>query len=124
MKNIVFDMGNVLTKYKLSDYIGTYTEDEAQAALLKNQVCASVEWICMDRGTMTDEEAVCSICKRIPQSEWELVERFVREFRMKQEPNPPMEALLGELKEQGYRLFLMSNTSHRFRAFSKNIPSV
>lgn len=35
MKNIVFDMGNVLTKYKLSDYIGTYTEDEAQAALLK-----------------------------------------------------------------------------------------
>ena len=78
-------MGNVLTKYKLSDYIGTYTEDEAQAALLKNQVCASVEWICMDRGTMTDEEAVRSICKRIPQSEWELVERFVREFRMKQE---------------------------------------
>ena len=45
MKNIVFDMGNVLTKYKLSDYIGTYTEDEAQAALLKNQVCASVEWM-------------------------------------------------------------------------------
>ena len=124
MKNIVFDMGNVLTKYKLSDYIGTYTEDEAQAALLKNQVCASVEWICMDRGTMTDEEAVRSICKRIPQSEWELVERFVREFRMKQEPNPPMEALLGELQEQGYHLFLMSNTSHRFRAFSKNIPSV
>lgn len=73
----------------------------------------------MDRGTMTDEEAVRSICKRIPQSEWELVERFVREFRMKQEPNPPMEALLGELKEQGCHLFLMSNTSHRFRAFSK-----
>lgn len=124
MKNIVFDMGNVLTKYKLSDYIGTYTEDEEQAALLKNQVCASVEWICMDRGTMTDEEAVHSICKRIPQSEWELVECFVREFRMKQEPNPPMEALLAELKEQGYRLFLMSNTSHRFRTFSKNIPPV
>ena len=66
MKNIVFDMGNVLTKYKLSDYIGTYTEDEAQAALLKNQVCASVEWICMDRGTMTDEE------RYVP---------FAREFR-------------------------------------------
>ena len=72
-------------------------------------------------GTVAGER---SICKRIPQSEWELVERFVREFRMKQEPNPPMEALLGELKEQGYHLFLMSNTSHRFRAFSKNIPSV
>ena len=49
MKNIVFDMGNVLTKYKLSDYIREYAKDDAQEALLKNQVCASVEWICMDR---------------------------------------------------------------------------
>lgn len=26
--------------------------------------------------------------REFQQSEWELVERFVREFRMKQEPNP------------------------------------
>ena len=38
---------------------------------------------------------------------------------MKQEPNPPMEALLGELKEQGVPFVLMSNTSHRFRHFQK-----
>ena len=55
----------------------------------------------MDRGTMTDEEAVCSICKRIPQSEWELVERFVREFRMKQEPNPPMRGAFGRVEGTG-----------------------
>lgn len=124
MKNIVFDMGNVLTKYNLTDYIRGYVDSEEAFGIIKNQVCASVEWICMDRGTMTDEEAIASICKRIPKEMHELAERFIREFRMKQEPNPPMEELIRGLKNEGYGLFLMSNTSRRFRRFSKNIPSI
>ena len=124
MNNIVFDMGNVLTKYSLTDYIRTYVTTEEAFFIIKNQVCASVEWICMDRGTMTDDEAIHSIQKRVPPDMQETVERFIREFRMKQEPNPPMEHLLKKLKEAGYGLYLMSNTSHRFRHFSKNIRSV
>ncbi len=42
---------------------------------------------------------------------------------MKQEPNPPMEALLGELKEQGTICFDVKYITP-FPAFSKNIPSV
>lgn len=124
MENVVFDMGNVLTKYTLADYIWNYAKDEEAFYLIKNQICGSVEWICMDRGTMTDEEAVASINNRMPEKMWALTERFIREFRMKQEPNPPMEALLAELKQQGYGLYLMSNTSHRFRQFSGSIPSI
>ena len=124
MDNIVFDMGNVLTKYTLSDYIWNYAKDEETFRVIKNQICGSVEWICMDRGSMTDEEAVVSINKRMPKKMWALTERFIREFRMKQEPNPPMEALLLELKQRGYKLYLMSNASHRFRQFSKSIPSI
>lgn len=124
MENVVFDMGNVLTKYTLADYIWNYAKDEEAFHLIKNQICGSVEWICMDRGTMTDEEAVASINKCMPEKMWALTERFIREFRMKQEPNPPMEALLLELKQQGYNLYLMSNASHRFRQFSRNIPSI
>lgn len=124
VNNIVFDMGNVLTKYRLVDYITNYTENEEALLLIKNQICGSVEWICMDRGTMTDEEAIASINKRMPEKMWEMTERFIREFRMKQESNPPMEELLAELKQRGYGLYLMSNTSHRFRQFSKGIPSI
>lgn len=124
MHNIVFDMGNVLTKYSLTDYIWNYVDNETEFGLVKDQICSSVEWIRMDRGTMTDDEAIASINSRMPEKMWELTERFIREFRMEQEQNPPMEALLAELKQQGYRLYLMSNTSHRFRQFSKNIPSI
>lgn len=123
-KNIVFDMGNVLTKYTLSDYIRKYTDSEEGYQILRNEVCASVEWIQMDRGTLTDEEAIASICKRIPQEYHALAERFINEFRMEQEPNPPMESLVRRLGEAGYDLYLLSNTSKRFHKFSKNIASI
>lgn len=124
MKNIVFDMGNVLTKYSLNDYIRKYTDSEEGCRILKNEVCRSVEWIRMDRGTMTDEEAVSAICSRVPQKYWDMISRFITEFRMEQEPNPPMEKLVSRMKNAGYELYLFSNTSHRFRRFSKNIKSI
>lgn len=124
MNNIVFDMGNVLTIYDQTDYIREYVDTKEALDIIKKQVCASVEWICMDRGTMTDEEAVSSICRRVPENLHRAVESFIREFRIKQEPNPPMENLIRRLKKAGYGLYLMSNTSHRFRRFSKNILSI
>ncbi|MGN1147973.1 MAG: HAD family hydrolase [Lachnospiraceae bacterium] len=122
--NIVLDMGNVLTIYHAREYIGQYVETEEDYYILQNQVCRSEEWICLDRGTMTDEEAVFSMCRRIPARLHATVARFVREYRFNQLPNPPMEELLRELKENGYRLYLLSNTSKRFHRFSKNIPSI
>lgn len=124
MNTVVFDMGNVLTVYNQTDYIRCYADSEEDINIIKRQVCASVEWICMDRGTMTDEEAISSICKRVPENLHGAVECFVRDFRFKQEPNPPMESLIRRLKEAGYKMYLMSNTSNRFRRFSKNIDSV
>lgn len=124
IKNIVFDMGNVLTKYSMAEYIKKYAQSEEAFRIVKNEVCASVEWIQMDRGTLTDEDALASIKARVPDAFHETVERFIREFRMEQEPNPPMERLTGKLKAEGYGLYLMSNTSHRFRKFAKGIASV
>lgn len=124
MNNIVFDMGNVLTVYNQTDYIRSYVESEKDLDIIKKQVCASVEWICMDRGTMTDEEAIESVCKRIPPRLHDVVDKFIREFRMKQEPNPTMENLIRRLKKAGYGLYLMSNTSKRFKRMSKNIASI
>lgn len=124
IKHIIFDMGNVLTKYNMTEYIRRYADTEEAFRMIKNEVCGSVEWICMDRGTMSDEEAVASICQRIPEEFHEAAERFIREFRMEQEENPPMERLVRALKEAGYDLCLMSNTSHRFRIFSKSIAAI
>ncbi len=124
IKNIVFDMGNVLTVYNAREYIYGYVDNEEDFRWIKNHLCASVEWLQMDRGTITDEEAVASVCKRIPPHLHDTVARFVREYRMVQPPNPPMEELVKELSRKGYDLYLMSNTSHRFRIFCQYIQSI
>lgn len=124
VKNIVFDMGNVLTIYNAREYIYGYVDNEEDFRWIKNHLCGSVEWLWMDRGTVTDEAAVASICKRMPAHLHDTVGRFVREYRMVQPPNPPMEALVAELSNNGYDLYLLSNTSRRFRTFCKNISSI
>ena len=39
-KNIVFDMGNVLTRYSMAEYIRKYTDSEEGYQILRNEVCA------------------------------------------------------------------------------------
>ncbi len=124
IKNIVFDMGNVLTIYNADEYIRGYVDNEEDFKWIRNHLCASVEWLRMDRGTMTDEEAAASICRRMPGHLHDTVRRFIAEYRMVQPPNPPMEKLVEELSRSGYDLYLMSNTSHRFRVFSQSIGSI
>lgn len=124
IKNIVFDMGNVLTIYNAGEYIYGYVDNEEDFKRIKNHLCASVEWLQMDRGTITDEDAIASICRRMPKHLHDTVKRFITEYRMVQPPNPPMEKLADELYQNGYDLYLMSNTSHRFRIFSRYIKSI
>ena len=68
--------------------------------------------------TKTGERLVGEPAKR------QAVERFINEFRMEPEPNPPMESLLRWLKDAGYDLYLLSNAAYRFHRFSKNIASI
>ena len=124
IKNIVFDMGNVLTVYNPREYIYGYVDNEEDFRWIKNHLCGSVEWLQMDRGTMTDQDAAASICRRVPVHLHSVVERFIREYRMVQPPNPPMENLVEELRQNGYDLYLLSNTSHRFRVFCQHIKSI
>ena len=64
IKNIVFDMGNVLTVFQQREYIYRYVHNEEDFNWIKNHLCGSVEWLWMDRGTVTDDEAIASICER------------------------------------------------------------
>ena len=53
IKNIIFDMGNVLTIYNAREYIYGYVDNEEDFRWMKDHLCASVEWLQMDRGTIT-----------------------------------------------------------------------
>lgn len=123
-KNIVFDMGNVLIKYDAKKYAENYTFDEVSSKLLYHEIFCSTEWLKMDRGVLSSKEAIASIQGRVPTSLHTLVEQLIKDWHKEIPPYPEMEELVAELKELGYHIYLLSNTSSRFHEFRVNIPAL
>ena len=58
IKNIVFDMGNVLVRYDSMRTSRQFAEDETELNLVNTSVFVSPEWIFLDMGVMSEEEAL------------------------------------------------------------------
>lgn len=124
IKNIVFDMGKVLIRYDAYEYVNKYVADQAVVPLLCEEIFQSVEWIQMDRGILEEEDAIRSICRRLPDELHHYVPMLIENWHMEIPPYDEMETLAKELKEKGYHLYLLSNTSKRFHRFCVNIPAL
>ena len=113
IRNILFDMGNVLIRFDRNLFLDRLPISREEKQLLYREVFASVEWAQLDRGSKTEATALESICKRIPESLHKAAEQMV--FRW-DEPLIPIEGmyeLVEELKAKGYGIFLLSNASYR-----------
>lgn len=124
IRNLVFDMGNVLIHYIPQVFMDRLGVPEEDRPLLAREVFGSVEWIRMDRGTLGQEEAVAAMEARLPRRLWEYARRLVLGWWL-DGPLMPMEgmaALLEELKGLGYGLYLLSNATVRQPEYFPGIP--
>ncbi len=123
IRNIIFDMGNVLMRFDPRLFIhrlGITGEDET---LLLRQVFRSVEWVRMDRGTLTDAQAAEMICRRMPLRLHEAVRALVCQWDDPMICIDGMYAVVEALKNAGYGLFLLSNASVRQHEYWPRIPA-
>jgi putative hydrolase of the HAD superfamily len=58
IKNIVFDMGRVLVDYEGDKVCRLYIEDEAERRAVTATVFDSQEWLLLDMGLLSEEEAL------------------------------------------------------------------
>lgn len=124
IRNIIFDMGQVLIYFRPDIFIERLEVPQEDRPLLLREVFNSVEWIQLDHGTTTEEEAVAAICRRLPQRLHSYVHELV--FSWWQRPLLPvegMEELIGELKGLGYGIYLLSNASSRLHQYFSRIPA-
>lgn len=123
IKNIFFDMGNVMIRFDRNIFLEKagllYGEDRT---LLNNEVFLSLEWAMMDRGTLTEEQAAERICARVPQRLHEKVNMLLKRWDRPILPIPGMAGLIRELKQNGYGVFLLSNTSCRMHEYWPSVP--
>jgi putative hydrolase of the HAD superfamily len=108
IRNIVFDLGNVLISFRPSEYL----EKEGYPAELRQQIISDIfrssEWLLLDNGNIDLEEAIRMISSRsaLKHEEIALIFKQRTEIMFPLEQNVRM---LPELNKRGFKLFYLSN---------------
>ncbi|MGN0982925.1 MAG: HAD family hydrolase [Candidatus Limivicinus sp.] len=124
IKNIVFDMGNVLFTFKPSEYIRRLGYTGRDAEILVTEVFQTAEWCSMDRGTLKPAQAAQILAQRVPEHLKAAVEPLVCHWwEGELMPVPGMGDLVRELKGNGYRIYLLSNASRDIYEYFQRLPA-
>ena len=124
IKNIVFDMGNVLIKFDRGlflDNVGV-TDPEDRAILLR-EIYLSLEWSMMDRGSLTDAQAAVRFEKRLPEHLKKYASLLTEHWDRPIFPVDGVADYVRELKARGYKIWLLSNASYHQHDYWEEIPS-
>ena len=123
IKNIVFDMGGVLIRFDRNLFMERFGVNEEDKKLLMREVFLAPEWVMMDRGTLTDQQAGEIMCSRIPERLHEAVWKLVTFWDRPILEIDGMYDLVEELKGMGYGIYLLSNASIRQHDYWPRIPA-
>ncbi len=127
IRNLVFDMGNVLVFYDSFRVVRHFVKDEEQARSVNTSVFVSPEWLMLDMGVMAEDEALRRMQGRLKTDNEKEAARLCLEHWHEycMWPVPGMEELVTDLKRDGYGLYLCSNASLRMlKCYGDVIPGI
>jgi epoxide hydrolase-like predicted phosphatase len=108
IKNVVFDLGNVLLSFIPSEYFDKKSYPENIKTRILSDIFHSEEWQMLDRGEITTEEVIDIIALRSSLKRDEIAHIF----NLRTDILFPLDnniKLLPILKKRGYRLYFLSN---------------
>jgi len=108
IKNIIFDLGNVLIKFKPNEFLLRFTQDKEYIDQFVSKITRSKIWLELDRGTNSVENAQNSFISKYP-NEKDFIEQFFDQWMDMLTPIEENIKILEELKELGYRSYILSN---------------
>lgn len=83
IKNIIFDLGNVIINYNQKKIINNFTEKEEEIKYIYDEIFHAPEWTLMDLGDITNDEAIEIINKRNEFKYEKLTQEFLHEWHKK-----------------------------------------
>ncbi len=114
IKNIIFDMGNVLLDYDPEVCLRHFVEKEEDRAWIRRELFQGPEWIEGDLGHLKDEERFDGVSLRVPKRLHRELRQCVEQWHMCMQPVPGAKEFCSDAKEKGYRLYVLSNASNSF----------
>ena len=124
IKNFIFDFGEVLVEFDTEFMTSRYVKFPEDIKTVEEVVFDRLYWDRLDEGSITDDEVRQGICSRLPLSlrrkaclvydNWYKNVPFIK----------GMPELLREIKQNGGRLYLISNISKTFAENYQTVPEI
>lgn len=119
IQNIVFDIGNVLVDFCWKDHIAGYGFTGETAERLGKAMMLSPVWNELDRGVWTNEELLDGFIANDPALEQEIRTVFSDLSTLVRERSGSLNWICS-LKDEGYRVYYLSNFSERVKSEAAN----
>ena len=107
-KNVIFDLGKVLLNYEPEEYLKSKISETDKISELNKQIFQSEEWIMLDKGTVTEREAINILSKRNSKNA-ELIKLAFDNWYELLTPKYDTVEILKELKNADYKVYFLSN---------------
>jgi len=120
IRNIIFDLGNVLVVYNPSKIVKRYFEEPELQALMARVIFHSQAWRKLDQGLITYDDHYRKIVSDFPQHAEKiknLMDNWDRETYIVKGVVPIVEAL----HKAGYALYILSNAHQRYLERQKHL---
>ena len=114
IKNIIFDFGKVLVDFDPYYMTSQYFDSEDDILKVSEVIFDRLYWDRLDEGTISDEEIISDIKKRLPASLQENAILAFENWYLHLPEIKGMRELVLNLKTQGCKLYLLSNISKQF----------
>ena len=109
IKNIIFDIGNVLVRFQPDEAMREIGIEENKIAALAHATYENPVWVELNRGVIPENEIIDEMVKVAPQYEAD-IRRFFKEGKAFVVKAFDYAAdWINELKSRGYRVYLLSN---------------
>jgi putative hydrolase of the HAD superfamily len=112
IRNIIFDIGNVLTDFRWEDFLRDKGFDDAMVQRIAKASVESPLWKEFDRGVWPEEELMRAFVERDPEIERELHLAYDEIHQMVTARDYAI-PWVQELKARGYRVWYLSNFSRK-----------
>lgn len=117
IKNVIFDMGNVLLHYDPEVVLNHYCKTETSKDIIRKELFEGPEWIMGDRGILKNAERYEPVSKRVPKEYHEELKNCIDGWHICLEPVAGGKEFCLSLKEKGYHIYILSNADNTFHDF-------
>ena len=122
IKNIIFDIGNVILKFNLLEVLPAFTDNKDDQKFILDNIINSPEWLgnaLIDTGYIKKEDAIEIVKDRTNHINDKLIDDFWNTYNDYALVDEKVIDLIKKLKENNYKIYLLSNINPYTHDFVK-----